>query len=697
VGGPSTAAEAKLGRSLLDTPNPRPGQYAPMHRASLERPDAFWRAASELIHWHSKGKRVLRPAGPNEKPWQYEWFPSDAGMEHAGVDAVASGEAPLPEPAPGRWTLNACENMLDVHVRAGHGNRTALIYDSAVQGIVERISYAQMLERVSNLAGALRHAGVKAGDRVLFYMPMIPQCVEGMLACARLGAIHAVVFGGFAPAELAKRISSAQPKVILTASCGLEGMSKVLPYKPALDEAIALSGHTPDKVLVLQRPQVKAALQPGGRDVDWVEYVGKHGAPTEPVPVPSQHPLYILYTSGTTGAPKGVVRDTGSITAVRSAMSSAYGLAPGEVFWSASDLGWAVGHSFIVYGPLLQGSTSILYEGKPVGTPDAGAFWRVLQQHRVSVLLTAPTALRAIRKEDPTASLVKKYDLSSFRSLYLAGERADPASLQWAAQALNVPVRDNWWQTETGWPICSSPAGLESFPIKAGSASFPMQGWDVRVLDDSGAEVPPRSAVQGNLVLKLPLAPGGVQQLWRSPERFEKSYMLRFPGYYDTADAGLIDSEGYVSILSRTDDVLNVAGHRLSSGQMEEVVAAHQAVAECAVIAVPDPLRGHVPMGIAVLKSGNGANGEKPDPAKIEAECVASVRARVGAVACFRRLLVVPRLPKTRSGKLLRNVLRALAEGQDHPTVPATIEDASVIEEVRDIMRKNGIGLTKEQ
>lgn len=654
--------------ALFHTANPKKGQYEKLFRLSLDRPDEFWLAAAKQIHWRSKGTRALTPAPAGARPDAYSWFKSD----------------PVGTPNGERWELNACENMLDVHVANGRGDHAALIYDSAVGGNSRTITYKQMLEQVSNLAGAIKNAGVKKGDRVLIYMPACPETVQAMLATIRLGAIHSVVFGGFAANELAKRIADAKPTLILTASCGLESRTKIISYKPALDEAIKLSGHTPSKVLVWQRPQLRAELVPG-RDEDWVEYVGKHGAPTAPVPVLATDPLYILYTSGTTGMPKGVVRDTGSITALKITMPMVYNHHKDDVFWSASDLGWAVGHSYIAYAPLLQGATTVLYEGKPVGTPDAGAFWRVISEHKVTVLFTAPTALRAIKKEDSEGKLLPQYDMSHFKALYLAGERADPASLAWARDLLKVPVIDHFWQTESGWPIVGALRGVESFPIRDGSASFPVPGWDVRALDDHGLEAAP--GTQANLVVKLPLPPGGVQELWGTRKRFELSYMDKFPGWYDTADAGIIDKDGYVFVMARTDDVLNVAGHRLSSGQIEEVLSDHPSVAESAVVAVPDDLRGHVPVGLVVLKSGQTVPEEQ-----IQKEIVAAVRKRVGAVANLHLVIVVARLPKTRSGKVLRNVMRAMAEGKTHIPVPPTIEDATVLNEIHNKLHSKGIG-----
>jgi len=637
-------------------------KYDPIYRASIEDPSRFWAGESRRLRWSQPPDATSALSRVGEQPWDYRWY---AGAK-----------------------LNACDNMLDRHVDEGRGERTAIIYDSPVTDTVKHISYQRLLDEVSRLAGALRHAGVQKGDRVLIYMPMTPQTIAAALATTRLGGVHVIVFGGFAAAELAKRIKDAEPRVILTASCGLESKTKVIAYKPALDEAIALSGHKPEKVLVLQRPQCKAQLQPGERDADWEEYVAKHGKPTGCVQVDATDPMYILHTSGTTGTPKGVVRDVGSLVSMHAVMEWLYGHDRDKVFWSASDLGWAVGHTCILYGPLVQGTTTVMYEGKPVGTPDAGAFGRVIAQHRVAALVTAPTALRAILREDNEGKLMKQHDLSSFEALYLAGERTDPTSLHWAERVLApAPIIDHWWQTETGWGVCGNPRGIALHPTKAGSTSKPLPGWDVRVLDDEGKEL--KAGQIGNIVLKLPVPPAGLHTLWRNPERFVKGYMQRFPGFYDSADAGMIDEEGYVFVMSRTDDVLNVAGHRLSSGQMEEVLQLHPSVAESAVIGIPDEFRGQVPLGLIVLKTGNTESHES-----IESAIVASVRQHVGAIANLKRVIVVQRLPKTRSGKVLRGLLRTLAEGNRPATVPATIEDASVIEEVKQTLRQAGIGTT---
>ncbi|HEV7655459.1 MAG TPA: propionyl-CoA synthetase [Mycobacteriales bacterium] len=619
------------------------GRYAEEFRRSQTDPEGYWRDAAAGIDWFTPPERILDEANAP----LYRWFP----------DA----------------TLNTCFNAVDRHVVNGRGDQLALIYDSPVTGVVQRFTYSELLERVAKAAGALRELGVEKGDRVVIYMPMMPEAVFAMLACARLGAVHSVVFGGFAAAELATRISDAQPKVIVSASCGIE-VSRVIAYKPLLDRAIDLSDHKPDYCLIVQRPQ-EAAVLALGRDVDWDAAVAA-ARPAECVEVAATDPLYILYTSGTTGKPKGVVRDNGGhAVALHWTMKAVYGVDPGEVFWTASDVGWVVGHSYIVYAPLLAGCTTILYEGKPVGTPDAGAFWRVVADHRVKVLFTAPTAFRAIRKEDPSGSHLSKYDISSLRALYLAGERLDPDTWRWAGELLGIPVVDHWWQTETGWPVAANPLGLEALPSKAGSPTVPMPGWDVQVLDPSGAPLDPD--VDGALVVKLPLPPGALPTLWRDDERFVSSYLTRYPGYYLSGDGGHLDTDGYLYVMGRMDDVINVAGHRLSTGAMEEVLAGHAAVAECAVIGVADALKGQVPRGFVVLKAGVDT-----DPAVVSAELVQRVRDEIGAVAALRRVDVVPALPKTRSGKILRGSMRAIADGVEQP-VPSTIEDPGVLDALR--------------
>ena len=619
------------------------GRYAEEFRRSLDDPEGFWRDAAGAIDWVTPPTRILDDAAPP----MYRWFP----------DAE----------------LNTCHNALDRHVEGGRAEQVALIYDSPVTGQVRRYTYRQLRDQVAKVAGALRDLGVEKGDRVVVYLPMVPEAVMTMLACARLGAVHSVVFGGFAAAELATRISDARPRVVVTASCGIE-VSRVLPYKPLLDRAIELADHKPDYCLILQRPQ-EAAVLALGRDVDWDAAVSA-AQPVDCVPVRATDPLYILYTSGTTGKPKGVVRDNGGhAVALHWSMKAVYGVDPGEVWWTASDVGWVVGHSYIVYAPLLAGCTTVLYEGKPVGTPDAGAFWRVVAEHGVRVLFTAPTAFRAIRKEDPNGEHPAKHDLSMLRALFLAGERLDPETYRWACDLLGIPVVDHWWQTETGWPVAANPLGLEQLPAKAGSPTVPIPGWDVRVLSPSGEPAPP--GVDGALVVKLPLPPGALPTLWRDDERFVSSYLSRYPGYYLSGDGGHLDEDGYLFVMGRMDDVINVAGHRLSTGAMEEVLAGHPAVAECAVIGVADQLKGQVPRGFVVLKAGVST-----DPSVVAAELVQRVRDEIGAVAALRRIDVVPALPKTRSGKILRGSMRAIADGVEQP-VPSTIEDPAVLDALR--------------
>ena len=619
-----------------------------LHEQSLRDPDAFWLERASAIDWTRAPTRALDDrAAPI-----YRWFPD--------------GE------------LNTCANALDRHVDAGHGERAALIYDSPVTGTQRTFTYAELLDRTARVAGMLQGLGVARGDRVVLYMPMVPEAVIGMLACARLGAVHSVVFGGFAPHELAIRIDDARPRVVLSASCGIEGQ-KVLPYKPLLDHALELAGHAPAHCVILAREQAAAELT-SGRDHDWAA-LEAHAEPVDAVPLAATDPLYILYTSGTTGRPKGVVRDNGGhAVALRWSMEAIYDTSPGEVFWAASDVGWVVGHSYIVYAPLLAGATTVLYEGKPVGTPDPGAFWRVVAEHGVTTLFTAPTALRAIRKEDPEAAHLDRYDLSSLRALFLAGERLDPDTYHWAREILGGrPVVDHWWQTETGWPIAANCLGIEHLPEKAGSPTRPVPGYDVRVIDDEGAEVP--AGVTGAIAIRTPLPPGTLPTLWGDDERFVSSYLTAHPGSYVTGDGGSFDEDGYLFVMGRIDDVINVAGHRLSTGEMEEIVAGHPDVAECAVIGVPDELRGQLPLGLVVLKDGAGR-----DPAELEAELVALVRREIGPIACFRTAHVVARLPKTRSGKILRKTLREIAEGRD-PQVPSTIDDPAVLGELTPVVR----------
>ncbi len=626
------------------------GRYEAAYRRSLSDPAGFWAAAAEAIDWERRWDCVL----DDRRPPFYRWF---------------SGAR-----------LNTCWNALDRHVANGRGGQLALIHDSPVTGTVARWTYSALREEVARLAGAMAGLGIGKGDRVLIYMPMVPEAVMGMLACARLGAVHSVVFGGFAAPELATRIDDAKPKLILSASCGIE-VQRVIPYKPLLDAAIALASIKPQACLVLQRDQAKAVLI-AGRDRDWRETVAA-ARPADCVPVEATDPLYILYTSGTTGIPKGVVRDNGGhAVALCWSLPNIYGIQPGEVFFTASDVGWVVGHSYIVYAPLLHGCTTVLYEGKPVGTPDAGAFWRVAAEHGVVTLFTAPTAFRAIRREDPEGRLIRRYDLSRFRALFLAGERADPPTVAWAEQQLGVPVVDHWWQTETGWPIAANCLGIEKLPVRHGSATRAVPGWDVRVLDPEGRPVPPGEV--GALAIKLPLPPGALTTLWQADERFRSSYLAEYPGFYQTADAGFIEADGYISVMTRTDDIINVAGHRLSTGGIEEVLAAHPEVAECAVLGIADALKGQVPIGLLVLKAG-----ATRDSAAIAAEAVRMVRERIGPVASFKTAVVVERLPKTRSGKILRATMRSIADGQAYRT-PATIDDPAILDEIAAALRAAG-------
>jgi len=589
-----------------------------------------------------------------------------------------------------RWfsgaRLNTCWNALDRHVMAGRGERAALVWDSPVTGEIRKFNYRELRDQVALLAGALTGLGVRKGDRVLIYMPMVPEAAMAMLACARIGAIHSVVFGGFAAPELATRIDDAKPKVILSASCGIE-VQRVIAYKPLLDAAIDLAHAKPSACVILQRPQAQAALLKG-RDHDWQELVAK-AKPADCIPVEATDPLYILYTSGTTGIPKGIVRHNGGhAVALHWSMANIYGIKPGETWWTASDVGWVVGHSYIVYAPLIYGCTSILFEGKPVGTPDAGVFWRIISQHGAVALFTAPTAFRAIKREDPEGDLIRKYDLSKFRALFLAGERADPPTVEWAQQQLKVPVIDHWWQTETGWPITANPAGIELMPVKPGSSTKPMPGWDLRVLDPEGHEV--KRGEIGALVMKLPLPPGALPTLWHADDRFKQSYLDEYPGYYQTADAGYIDEDGYVFVMTRTDDIINTAGHRLSTGGIEEVLASHPDVAECAVIGVHDTLKGQVPIGFLVLKAG-----VRKAPKEVAAEAVQLVRERIGPVASFKTALVVQRLPKTRSGKILRGTMRKIADGEDY-RMPATIDDPAILAEIAEDLKGAGYTVKTE-
>ncbi|OYQ37680.1 propionyl-CoA synthetase [Niveispirillum lacus] len=626
------------------------GAYQPLYARSLSDPTGFWAEAAAAIAWDVFPGTIL---DDSDIPF-YRWYRG------------------------GR--LNICHNALDRHVAEGRADQAALIYDSPVTGVKQTLTYKGLLDKVARFAGVLREIGVEKGDRVIIYMPMIPEAVVGMLACARIGAVHSVVFGGFAPHELATRINDATPKVILTASCGVEG-SKVLPYKPMLDAAIDQASHKPTHCVIFQRPQVTATLMPD-RDIDW-SAAADAAEPAACVPVEATDPLYILYTSGTTGQPKGVVRDTGGYAvALKWTMEHFYGVKPGEVFWAASDVGWVVGHSYIVYGPLLQGCTTLVYEGKPVGTPDAGAFWRVIAEHQVAVQFTAPTAFRAIKRENPNGELLAGYDLTSLRALFLAGERSDPDTLNWAETHLKVPVIDHWWQTETGWPVAGNPLGLERMKVKYGSTAVPLPGWDIRVLAPDGSEV--KRGDIGAIVAKLPLPPGTLPTLWNARDRFFKSYLADFPGYYQTSDAGFIDDEGYIYVMARTDDIINVAGHRLSTGAMEEVLSGHPDVAECAVIGVADDLKGQLPLGFIVLKRGV----DRPY-AEIIKEVVKKVRDEIGPVAAFKQALVVDRLPKTRSGKILRGTMQKIADNEPW-NMPATIDDPAILEEIGDALKGAG-------
>jgi propionyl-CoA synthetase len=626
------------------------GRFDEVHARSLRDPEGFWGEAAEQVHWFRKWDMVL---DARSAPY-YRWF--TGGL------------------------INTCYNALDRHVEGGRAEQAAVIYDSPVTGVARSYTYRELRDLTATCAGALAALGVGKGDRVLIYMPMVPEAVVAMLACARLGAVHSVVFGGFAANELAVRINDAEPKVIVSASCGIE-VKRVIEYKPLLDEAIRLARHKPERCIVLQRPMAKAAMT-AGQDLDWHEAMAQ-AKPHDCVPVSATDPLYILYTSGTTGQPKGVVRDNGGhVVALQWTMNNIYDAPPGSVFWAASDIGWVVGHSYIVYGPLFNGNTTILYEGKPVGTPDPGAFWRVISQHKVRAMFTAPTAFRAIKRDDPNGEYIRKYDLAGFKTLFLAGERCDPDTLQWAERMLKVPVIDHWWQTETGWAICANCMGIEHLPVKAGSPTRAVPGMNVRVLDNDGQEVGPN--VLGALVVKLPLPPGTFPTLWQAEERFHATYLAGFPGYYQTYDAGVIDEDGYVHVMSRTDDIINVAGHRLSTGAMEEVLSSHQDVAECAVIGVHDDLKGQIPLGFLVLKAGVA----RPE-AEIVKEVVGLVREKIGPVAAFKTATVIKRLPKTRSGKILRGVMRRIADGEPY-NMPATIDDPAILGEMAEALQHIG-------
>lgn len=616
--------------------------YNSEFRRSIDQRDDFWREQAQHIEWIKAPNTIWRALENGHG----EWFPD--------------GE------------LNTSDVALDANIRAGRGDQKALIYDSPVTNTKQSFTYNELRDEVALFAGALRARGVEKGDRVIIYMPMIPQAAIAMLACARLGAIHSVVFGGFAAHELAVRIEDAKPKALITASCGIE-VTKVIEYKPLVDKAIEQSSHKPAACVVFQRPQVKATMQEG-RDFDWNEIVA-NATPADPVPVKANDPLYILYTSGTTGKPKGVVRDNGGhAVALTYSMKLVYDAKPGDVYWAASDVGWVVGHSYIVYAPLFTGCTTIFYEGKPVKTPDAGAFWRVVQDHKVNMLFTAPTAFRAVRKEDPEADQLSRYDVSSLKRIFLAGERLDPPTYEWLKEHTGLPILDHWWQTETGWAICCNPVGIEMMTTKPGSATVPSPGFNVQVVDMEGSQVP--AGEQGQIAVKLPLPPGCLMTVWGDDQRFQNSYLKPIPGFYSSGDGGFIDDDGYVFIMGRTDDVINVAGHRLSTGEMEEVVASHPAIAECCVVGAHDDMKGQIPVGLVLIK-----DGATIDQDELEEELVEMVREKIGAIACFRRAIVVDRLPKTRSGKILRRIIRQIADGEEY-TVPSTIDDPAILEEI---------------
>ncbi len=624
--------------------------YAETYTRSLTDPEGYWLEAAKAIDWIEAPQQALFDRGDH----LYEWF----------------AEA----------KVNGCYNAVDRHVEQGRGDQVAIIHDSPITGTQAKITYAELQTRVACLAGALTAQGVTKGDRVIIYMPMVPQALEAMLACARIGAVHSVVFGGFAANELAVRIDDCTPKAIIAASCGLEP-GRVVEYKPLLDGAIELSDHKPDVCIILQRDQHPCELIPG-RDIDW--YEAQDGVDPAPcVAVEGNHPAYILYTSGTTGAPKGVVRPTaGHLVALRWTMKNIYNVDPGDVFWAASDVGWVVGHSYICYAPLIAGNTTIVFEGKPIGTPDAGTFWRIIEEHNVRSFFTAPTAIRAVKREDPKGAFLKKHDLSCLRALYLAGERADPDTIEWAQDMLGKPVYDHWWQTETGYTIAGNPAGLEAMPVKIGSPTVAMPGYDVQILDDAGH--PMKAGELGAIAIKLPLPPGTLPTLWNAEDRFKKSYLNTFEGYYETGDAGMMDDDGYLYIMARTDDVINVAGHRLSTGAMEEVLAGHPDVAECAVVGVSDALKGQSPVGLVCLSKGVNRPHEE-----ITKECAQRVRDRIGPVAAYKQTLVVDRLPKTRSGKILRATVVKIADGEDFK-MPATIDDPAILDEIREALQTIG-------
>ena len=625
--------------------------YASEYKASVEQPEVFWAEKAADLPWFKQPENIL-------------------SKDENGVDRwFADGE------------MNTCYMAVDYHVEQGRGEQAALLYDSPVTGTKRTVTYAELQDQVARFAGVLRSKGVEKGDRVVIYMPMIPEAVVAMLGTARLGAIHSVVFGGFAPNELAVRIDDAEPKVIVTASCGVE-IAKVLPYKPMVDEGIKLSTHKPDSVIVFQREQVTAELNNAG-DCNWATEMASAEAVT-PVAVNGTDPLYILYTSGTTGKPKGVVRDNGGhATALKYSMKAIYKVEAGDVYWAASDVGWVVGHSYIVYGPLLAGCSTIVYEGKPVRTPDAGAFWRVCEEYKAKIIFAAPTAFRAIKKEDPDALEVGKYDLSNLNTIFMAGERLDPPTYDWTVEKTGKPVIDHWWQTETGWAICGNLMGVEPMPPKPGSATLPIPGFNVQIVDEAGNELP--TGQQGSIAIKLPLPPSCLPTVWGDFDRFKSGYLSDVEGFYTSGDGGYKDEDGYVFIMGRTDDVINVAGHRLSTGEMEEIVAAHPAVAECAVIGIAEQLKGQEPVGLVILKDGVDIADED-----LAAELVASIRKEIGPIACYKRTAVVKRLPKTRSGKILRKLLRQIADGQDY-AVPSTIDDPASLPEIEGILRENGM------
>ncbi len=626
--------------------------YAEAYEKSINDPEGFWGPIAEDCFWYKQWDKVL---DDSNKPF-YQWF---AGAQ-----------------------TNTCYNAVDYHVEKGLGDQTAIIYDSPVTDTIKKYTYSQLKEQVSLFAGVLSAKGVTKGDRVIIYMPMIPEAVFAMLACARIGAVHSVVFGGFAANELATRINDAKPKVIVSASCGIE-IKRIIEYKPLLDEAIDLSDSKPDACIIFQRPQARAPMM-DGRDFDWAEVMGK-ASPHDCVPVAATDPLYILYTSGTTGEPKGIVRDNGGhMVALKWTMNAIYGVNQGDVYWAASDIGWVVGHSYIVYGPLFKGCTTIIFEGKPVGTPDASVFWRVIAEHKVKTMFTAPTAFRAIKREDPAAKLTKDFDLSGFNYLFLAGERTDPDTLSWAENSLKIPVIDHWWQTETGWAIAANCVGIEQFEVKPGSPTKAAPGWNMAVLDAHGKPVSKGDI--GAIVAKLPLPPGTLPTLWQNDERYKSAYLSTFPGYYETSDAGYIDEDDYIYVMARTDDIINVAGHRLSTGAMEEAIAGHPDVAECAVMGVEDQLKGQVPLGMLVLNAG-----VERDETKVIKEVVQRVRDQIGPVAAFKTAIVVKRLPKTRSGKILRGTMRSIADQKEYK-IPATIDDYAILDEIESSLGKIGYG-----